>query len=120
MIHARFTQHLFAFVMTAMLLLVTLAPGNAFPDIVGTGSVINENATTINRDALLEKLGRNDVRAQLERMGVSPDEAVKRVAAMTDAEVAALSAGLGDFPAGGEVGVGVAVLLVILVILILR
>lgn len=114
------TRRNVGFIMIAAMLFVTVAPGSAFAGIVGTGAVIAEETATANRDVLLEKLGRDDVRVQLEQMGVDPDEAVERVAAMTDQEVGALSAGLGDHPAGEGVGVGAAILIVLIVILILR
>lgn len=39
---------------------------------------------------------------------------------MTDAEVSELAAGLGNFPAGADVSVGVAILIILVVILMLR
>ena len=99
--------------MIAALLLVTLAPGTAFAGIVGTGEVIAEEASMMDRDNLLVQLDRDDVRAQLERMGVSADKTAERVAAMSDAEVRELTAGLANQPAGAG-----AVLIVVIVILI--
>lgn len=106
--------------MMATLLMVTIAPVNAFAGIVGTGSVMADENDAMNRATLIESLGRDDVRTQLESMGVSAEEALERVAAMTDAEVQELMDGLGDVPAGAGVGVVAAVLIVVLVVLLLR
>lgn len=120
MIHNTSTRRHVGFLMIATLLFVTVAPGSAFAGMVSTDKAITEETAVMNRDALVEELSRDDVRIQLEQMGVNADKAVERVAAMTDAEVRALSAGAGDIPAGANVGVGVTILIVILVVLILR
>ena len=78
-------------------------------------------STTIPR-WLATLLQRADVRAKLTEYGVNPDEAAARVSSLTDAEVAQLSARIGDIPAGGDGGVGTAIgilLLVLLIILVL-
>jgi hypothetical protein len=43
---------------------------------------------------------RADLTLQLQQLGVAPEEAAKRVQAMTDEEVASLATGLGEAPAG--------------------
>ena len=48
---------------------------------------------------------RGAVAAQLQSLGVSPREARERIAALTDAEVAALAGGIDALPAGGLIGV---------------
>lgn len=106
--------------MMAMLLFVTMAPRSAFATMVSTDRAIEEQAAMVDRDALREQLSRDDVQAQLEQMGVSADRAIERVAAMTDTEIRSLSAGLGDIPAGADVGLGVALLLVVLVVVLVR
>lgn len=108
------------FMMIATLIFVSIAPGVTVAGVVGTGSVIAEQTSSTNRNALIEQLSRNEVRAQLEVMGVDASEAVERVAAMTDSEVNALAAGLGNFPAGADVGLGAAILIILIVVLIMR
>lgn len=55
------------------------------------------------RAALEALLARADVQAELARYGVDPTVAAERVAALSDAEVAALHRKVGDTPAGGSV-----------------
>ncbi|MBT0964109.1 PA2779 family protein [Denitromonas iodatirespirans] len=64
---------------------------------------------------LNEMFSRADVQAELERLGLSADLAKERIAALTDAEAAALAQQIDDAPAGGIIG---AILLVFFVLLI--
>ncbi|MCC5854367.1 MAG: PA2779 family protein [Idiomarina sp.] len=68
-------------------------------DIVSTHEIVHEARTGFDRAQLTEQLQRQDVREQLIQFGVNPDEAVMRVAAMTDAEVRELTAGIDQLPA---------------------
>jgi hypothetical protein len=53
-----------------------------------------------DRERLATFMAREDVRRQMQSLGVNPDEANQRVAAMTDAEVARLVGRLDTLPAG--------------------
>jgi hypothetical protein len=67
-----------------------------------------------DRDKIRTFLNRADVTAQLQALGVSPDYAKQRVDALTDEEVQSVVGKLDQLPAGGESGL-VVVLLVLLV-----
>lgn len=69
------------------------------------------------RDAINGLLNREDVQSRLNAYGVKVDDVKARIAAMTDDEVAQLSAKLDALPAGGEGIIG-ALLIVFLVLLI--
>jgi hypothetical protein len=56
------------------------------------------------------------VQQQLVELGVNPDAAKARVAAMTDAEIAQLNQSLADMPAGGSV---LGVLLIIFLVFVI-
>jgi hypothetical protein len=65
-------------------------------------------------------LSREDVRAQMERLGVSPEEARSRVAALSDAEVVSLQEKIDQLPAGTSfIGVVAGILLVLILILLI-
>ncbi|MFV0663364.1 PA2779 family protein [Denitromonas sp.] len=64
---------------------------------------------------LNDMLARADVQAELERHGLSADVAKARIAALTDAEAAALAEQIDSAPAGGIIG---AILLVFFVLLV--
>ena len=118
--HTTSTRRPVGLIMIVTLLFATLAPGGAFAGIVGTGNAIAEQTSTLSRTALVEELNRDEVRVQLQAMGVNPDEAVERVAAMTDSEITTLAAGIGNLPAGSDVSLGVALLIILVVFLLVR
>jgi len=71
-----------------------------------------------NREKVLEKMERNDVKQQLIEMGVDPESAIKRVENMTDKEIAEINGQLEALPAGAGVS-NVELLLIIIIIILL-
>lgn len=67
------------------------------------------------KEELTRSLMREDVQAELARMGVSADDAQARIAALTDDEAAQLNQQIQQAPAGGIIGVIVFVFLVLLI-----
>ncbi len=71
------------------------------------------------RAQIMQFLSRDDVRQQMESLGVSPQEAEARIAALSDAEVAEIQGRLDSVPAGEGfwgtvIGAGVVIFLVLL------
>jgi hypothetical protein len=65
-------------------------------------------------------MAREDVRAELQKHGVNPDEAKARVAALSDAEIGQIAAKLNDLPAGQDaVGALIGALVTIFIILLI-
>lgn len=85
-------------------------------DIVATHEVVAEQQSGLNRAQLTEQLQREDVREQLVRYGVDPEEAIARVASMTDQEIMELTAGIDQMPAGAGISVGTSVILIGIII----
>lgn len=84
--------------------------------LVGTEQVARVAATDGSaHQRLADMLARADVQAEMERLGLSPDVARERIAALTDAEAAALAQQIDSAPAGGIIG---AILLVFFVLLV--
>ena len=75
-------------------------------------------AASAAKERILGVLERQDVRAQLQSLGVNPAEAKTRVAAMTDEEAARLAARIDSLPAGGD-GIGALVGAALLIFLVL-
>jgi hypothetical protein len=87
----------------------------AYAGMVGTKEVIDQQRTAIDRGQLLTALHREDVRNELVAMGVDPQAAQERVAALSDAEINSLNGRIRTLPAGGDVlGVAVFIFLVLL------
>lgn len=70
---------------------------------ISTEQAVATHAAQQNREKLAAALGRPDVAAELERMGVAKEEAQARVAALSDAEVATLAGRVDSLPAGGDI-----------------
>jgi hypothetical protein len=74
------------------------------------------------RDHLKALLARPEVVQQMQKLGLSAQDAAARVDAMTDAEVGQLAARIDALPAGGALSnqeLGLIILIVILVLLII-
>lgn len=68
-------------------------------------------------DNVRSALERDDVRRQLEALGVNPADALDRINALTPAELAALDGQLQDLPAGGSIFGVLGVVLIVLIVL---
>ncbi|MDZ7712135.1 MAG: PA2779 family protein [Rhodovibrio sp.] len=91
---------------------------------VETGNVLDNVPESpdaaADRDRVMSFLARDDVRQQMQDLGVDPEEAEARVAAMSDAEVRELAGKLenakaGEGPLGAIVGAAVFVFVVLLI-----
>lgn len=86
---------------------------------IGTDQVISAASAQGDRTAVLNLLGRSDVANQLQSLGLDPQTARDRVAAMTDQEVRALAGKIDSLPAGAHISNGwgwAAVILIAVVI----
>ena len=87
---------------------------------VSTDQAIEGQSVAGDRERVLEFMAREDVRKQMETLGVDPDEAMSRAAGLSDAEVQEIAGRMDMLPAGqGAIGVIVgAIVLIFLVLLI--
>jgi hypothetical protein len=108
-------QRLIATALVPCLLLASL-PLSAQAALITSEQALATPAGDANRDRVTAFFLRDDVRQQLQAQGVSADDAVARVQAMSDAEVAQLADRVDQAPAGGDVvGVLFTVFLILLV-----
>ncbi len=88
-------------------------PG-AHAGMVGADQVLAVSSAEGQRAVLLSALNRAEVSGQLQALGVDPQQARQRVAAMTDSDVRTVAGNLGALPAGATTnGWGWALLIVI-------
>lgn len=101
--------------MARLLIVCTVALGMPLPasaDIVTTDQIY----ASTERDRVRSFLDRADVQAQMQHLGVDPDQARARVDALTDEEAAQLAGHIDQLPAGGSViGVLFAVFIILLI-----
>jgi hypothetical protein len=108
----RFTSR----IVIAAMLSMTVPFSSVQAGLVSTDKVSITASQEANRDRIRAFLDREDVRAQLQRQGVSPEQAKARVNALTDDEVQRVAGRLDQLPAGGDI---LGVLLTVFVILLI-
>ena len=82
-------------------MLITYLPvGAARADLVTTGQVVEQNAAAGARERLAAVFLRDDVRRQMAALGVDPDEAMARIASLSDQEVQEIAGRIDELPAG--------------------
>jgi len=85
-----------------ILTLTTLSFQTSHAGMIGTGQAAAAATAQVERSTVINLLSRTDTASQLQSMGVDPQTAVDRVAAMTDEEVHSLAGKLEALPAGGD------------------
>ena len=73
--------------------------------------------TASDRSDLVAFMAREDVRNKMVALGVDPDDAADRIAALTDQEVSQLQSRIDDLPAGSGVLTVLGIVLVVLIVL---
>jgi hypothetical protein len=112
-------KHLIVAFLVATLGLQSMVIVPAQAAMVTTGDVIKDDASlATDRDRLNALMQRQEVRQELQRQGIDPNEAASRVAALSDAEVAEVTARLDELPAG-QSAIGIIVGAAVLVFIIL-
>lgn len=105
--------------MAAVMVMVSLPIGYAQAGMVTTDQVLDAAQLEQTREQVIEFLARDDVRQQLEALGVDPDEASARAANMTDAEVMQIAGQLEQLPAGQDaLGAILGAVIIIFVVLL--
>jgi len=96
---------------------VSLALPAAEASMIDTGTLAAEQSAADARERIHTLLERDDVREKLVSMGVEPELAEERVAALSDAEARQMATRMEELPAGANSVVG-AVVLIFLVLLL--
>lgn len=101
-------RQLTALAMAAVMTVTSLPLGAVQAGMVSTKEIIEQQSpVTVDSDRIDSRskvqdfLAREDVRAQMVTLGISPTEAEARIAAMTEREIAELAGRLDELPAGG-------------------
>jgi hypothetical protein len=106
--------------LAVLMAVMTLPMGFAQAKMVTTDQVIEQSAPSDDRAQIRDFLLREDVRQQLTQLGVDPEEAARRIASLSDAEVQQIAGRLDELPAGeGFVGVVIGAALIIFLVLLI-
>lgn len=109
-----------SFVLVFAFLLLDFSVHSAQARMIDTSTVLTAQQTAANRERVSAFLGRDDVQKVMEQHGVDASEAQKRVASLSDAELAKISQTMDQLPAGGDaigaiVGAAVFIFVVLLI-----
>jgi hypothetical protein len=79
-------------------------PFSAQAGLIGTDQIVTAEQALAARDMVTGVLSRAEVASQLQALGLTPEAAKDRVAALTDSEVSKLAGQLQNLPAGADGG----------------
>jgi hypothetical protein len=85
--------------------------------IISTEQVVSATAAQENRAKITAAFDRADVQAEMQKMGITPEEAKARVASLTDAETASIAHRVDAIPAGGDGIVGGLIFIFVLLLI---
>ncbi len=93
-----------------------LVTGSVLAEAISSDSVMQTQAAHYNKQQLINMVSRADVQSKLVSLGVDSHDAIDRINAMTDSEIAQLNNEINQAPAGGIVGAVLTVLAVIAIL----
>ncbi len=106
--------------LAALMMAVTMPLGVAQAALVGTDQVVAPSQAEADRTRVAAFIAREDVRGEMRKMGVDPDEATRRVAVMSDVEIQRVAARIDATPAGqGAAGAIIGAIVTIFIILLI-
>ena len=95
----------------------TTFPAASFAGLVGTDEIISADTRSRQIAEIRNVLARDEVKNQMLELGVNPGYVEERLNALTDAELAKLSAGMQELPAGGDAIAVIGIVFIVLLIL---
>jgi hypothetical protein len=107
-----------ALVLAVVMFVISTPLGVAQAALVSTEEVLAAGAAAADRARVLGLLERAEVREQIAALGVDPNEAAARVAALSDAQVREIAGQLEQLPAG-QSAVGAVVGAIVIIFLVL-
>jgi len=96
-----------ALALAAALFVTSLPIGAAHAGLVTTDQLVEQRTAASERERLAAILLRDDVRQQMEALGVDQNEAMARLASLSDQEVQQIAGRIDELPAGQNFLVGV-------------
>ncbi len=120
MFFLRKNSRFIAIPVAALMLAMTMPLGVAQAGLVGTDQVVAPSNAEADRERVAAFVAREDVRGEMRKMGVDPNEAATRVAVLSDVEIQRIAAKIDQTPAGqGAVSAVVGAIVLIFLILLI-
>ena len=105
-----------AFGLALQVVIATQTATMAQAQMISTDTAIERSVADMDRAYLMDELRKDDVRDEMVRLGVSPDEAEARLAALSDAEIARLVQQADQEKAGADIVGTLATIFIILLV----
>ncbi len=118
MMHLRQSMRALAVGMAFVMLMTSLPLNFAQAAMVTTDQVIAQSAAADDRARVMRFMAREDVRQQLQALGIDPDEAARRTESLSDDEIQQIAERMDELPAG-QSAIGVVVLIILVLFLVL-
>lgn len=112
-------QNLLALPLALLLCFSTFSVTVVQAKMVGTDEIISAQQLSAEREKIIAFIERDDVRAEMQSLGVDPQEARQRVASLSDSEVGRLAGNLDQLPAGEGAGAIVGAIVLVFLVLLL-
>jgi hypothetical protein len=120
MIHFRHFLRAIAISMAFVMLVTSLPINFAQAAMVTTDQVVAPSELASDRERVMRFMAREDVRQQLQALGIDPDEAARRASTLSDDEVQQIAGSSSSLPAGqNAIGIIVGAILIIFLVLLL-
>jgi len=100
--------------------LMVMTPAPARAAMIGTEQIIATQTRSDDLNTVNAFMSRQEATAEMEKLGVDPADAQRRVASLSDEELSRLAQNIREQPAGADGGVFVVLGVVFLVLLILE
>ncbi len=95
----------------------TTFPAASYAGLVDTDEIVSADTRNRQITEIRNVLARDEVRTQMLDLGVNPAHVEERLNALTDAELAQLSTGIKELPAGGDAVAVIGIVFIVLLIL---
>ena len=113
---SNYAKTAFSIGLAMQVMIATQTATMAQAQMISTDTAIERAATDMDRASLLAELRKDEVREEIVRLGVSPDEAEARLAALSDAEVSAMLLEIDEDRAGAGIAETIGTIFIILLI----
>ena len=118
MMYLRQSARAIAVCMAIVMLMTSLPYNYAQAAMVSTDQVVTQSEVAGDRARVMQFMAREDVRQQLQALGIDPDEAARRTESLSDDEIQQIADKMDEMPAGQSV-IGVLVFVVVVLFLVL-